>query len=264
MRDPTEVIWGVRIGPKSLPQLIDESLQAVDSGSRRADPYFFACANPHSLVVARRDRQFLAALGHASAVVADGVGVTTMARVLNVDVGPRITGSDYFSGLMSALNRRGTARVAFFGSTPDVLRRLAERICALYPQVEIVGLISPAFGDWSRDQSIYYLRAINALKPDVLWVGMTAPRQEKWIQANSGLLDVKVVAAVGAVFDYVAGTVTRAPRWAQSAGLEWAYRLAREPRRVWRRYLVSGPAFVAASLFAGRRVAGRATSSDYH
>lgn len=229
---------GVRVGAYDLDSLLDAAMTSV---SERRPPFSFACANPHSLVTAQQDREFHEALSSCSAVVADGVGVTVAGKVAGVDVGPRITGTDFFLGLMARVNRRG-GRVFFFGSRDEVLNRIVARVRRDYPNVHVDAL-SPPFGDWSADVNDSLVRRINEARPDVLWVGMTAPKQEKWVYRNQHRLDAPVVGSIGAVFDFFAGTVQRAPKWVCDAGLEWLYRLVREPQRLWRRTIVSGPAF---------------------
>jgi N-acetylglucosaminyldiphosphoundecaprenol N-acetyl-beta-D-mannosaminyltransferase len=232
-------LLGIRIGVDSLKNLIGSAMRAVEE---RQPPFTFACANPHSLVVARRDESFGDALRSCSAVVADGVGVTMAGKVTGVDVGPRITGADFFLSLMSELNRRG-GRVFFFGSSPQVLAQVLSRARRDYPNLYIEG-ISPPYGVWSQESNEAFIAAIRDAQPDVLWVGMTAPRQEKWVHENAATIGVPVFGSIGAVFDYYAGTVQRAPEWICGLGLEWLYRLTREPRRLWRRTLVSAPQFL--------------------
>lgn len=235
-------LLGVPVGPESLQGLVEKSIAAVDSRHLR---FTFACANPHSLVQAQHDDEFRQALCTSSAVVADGVGVTLIARVLSIDVGPRITGTDYFFSLLSALAERGHGRIFFFGSSPFVLARIEERFRREYPMLTLCGSLSPPFREWSNEENEAMLADINAAQPDILWVGMTAPKQEKWVSQNARRLNAKVIGSIGAVFDFYAGTYPRAPHWICSFGLEWAYRLLREPRRMWRRTFVSGPRYLA-------------------
>lgn len=232
-------LLGVRVGSGDLGSLLAQGMKAVEE---RRPPFTFACANPHSLVTACRDEEFLRALQSCSAVVADGVGVTMAGKVAGVDVGPRITGADFFTGFMAALNRRG-ARVFFFGSRDAVLARILARAQREFPNLH-VQVLSPPYGSWSEAENDAMVRQIEEARPDVLWVGMTAPRQEKWVCANAHRLNVPVVGSIGAVFDFYAETVARAPAWICEAGLEWLYRLVREPQRLWRRTLVSAPAFL--------------------
>ena len=254
-------LLGIRIGVDSLENLIGSAMQAVEE---RGLPFTFACANPHSLVVARNDASFGDALRSCSAVVADGVGVTMAGKVTGVDVGPRITGADFFLSLMAALNRRG-GRVFFFGSSPQVLETVLARARRDYPGLHVEG-ISPPYGVWSPERNDSFITAIRDAQPDVLWVGMTAPRQEKWVREHAAAIRVPVFGSIGAVFDFYAGTVKRAPEWICRAGLEWLYRLAREPRRLWRRSLVSAPQFLwlVACEHAGQllRTAGRGAKAS--
>jgi N-acetylglucosaminyldiphosphoundecaprenol N-acetyl-beta-D-mannosaminyltransferase len=138
---------------------------------------------------------------------------------------------------------RNCWRVLFFGSSGDVLSRIQARVKLDYPAAR-VDVLPPPFGLWTEEEESTLVAGIRSARPDVLWVAMTAPRQEKWIHLNMNKLDVPVIGAIGAVFEYYAGTVRRAPPWYQRRGLEWLYRLLREPRRLWRRTLLSAPRFV--------------------
>jgi N-acetylglucosaminyldiphosphoundecaprenol N-acetyl-beta-D-mannosaminyltransferase len=235
---PRPAMLGVPIGVQSL----DALLQSVTSAIRtRGEPFTFACANPHSLVVAQQDDIFRQALQSCSAVVTDGAGVKLAGRLLLIDVGPRITGMDFFLGTMRELDRIG-GKAFFLGSVDPILALIKERAAVDFPLVKIESL-SPPFGTWSTEQQEEVMRRIRDARADVLWVGMTAPKQEKWIHSHASDCDVPVIGAIGAVFDYYAGTVRRAPQWICKLGFEWLYRLLGEPRRLWRRTLVSGPHF---------------------
>jgi N-acetylglucosaminyldiphosphoundecaprenol N-acetyl-beta-D-mannosaminyltransferase len=234
-------ILGIPISRESLAELLDVALAAIDDAHPQV---VFSCANPHSLVVAQKDLVFAAALRDSDFVIADGVGVTVMARIAGIRTGPRITGTDFFLGLMATLQRRGRGSVFFLGSSPEVLSRIEQRMRHEYPLLELRGILSPSYHHWSIEESDWMVTQINAAKPDVLWVGVTAPKQEKWVSANRLRLAVPVIASIGAVFDFFAGTYPRAPDWMCRLGIEWLYRLVREPRRLWRRTLVSTPRFI--------------------
>jgi N-acetylglucosaminyldiphosphoundecaprenol N-acetyl-beta-D-mannosaminyltransferase len=223
----------------SLAQLREAALARV---AERQGTFVFACANPHSLVTAHRDIQFRVALERASAVVADGAGCQWGALLSGAKIGPRITGMDFFLCTMLALNELGL-KAFFFGSSNDVLSRLTARIRRDFPRVAI-GSLSPPFRSWSEDEDRQMVSAIRDFCPDVLWVGMTAPKQEKWVAAHANQLAVPVIGSIGAVFDYYAGTKHRAPAWMCDLGLEWLYRLPREPKRLWRRTFISAPLFL--------------------
>ncbi len=235
------ILLEIPIDTKTLLESIHCSMFSVE---HRNAQRVFACANPHSLVVAQQDIEFKTALQQADLVVVDGVGASVMARVAGVRLGPRITGMDYFYGILDALQQRGSGRVFFFGSSQKVLDLIAKRFVTDFPSLTLCGAVSPPFGTWSEVENRRMVKVINDAKPDVLWVGMTAPKQEKWVEANRRHLAVPVIGSIGAVFDFYAGTYSRAPRWICDAGLEWVYRLIREPRRMWRRNFVSTPKFV--------------------
>lgn len=235
------MLLGVPIDRKSLADMVQESMDAVE---HRDSQRVFACANPHSLAVAQQDADFSMALVNANFVVVDGVGASLMARFVGIQIGPRITGTDYFQGVLNALQQQGRGRVFFFGSSQQVLDRITKRFATDFPALTLCGALSPPFGTWSEEENHRMVKAINDAKPDVLWVGMTAPKQEKWVEANRRQLNVPVIGSIGAVFDFYAGTYSRAPKWLCDIGLEWAYRFILEPRRMWRRNFVSAPKFV--------------------
>lgn len=237
----TGVLLEVPIDSKSLSEIVQDSILSVEYRNSQS---VFVCANPHSLVVAQRDLEFKVALQQANLVVVDGIGASLMARIAGIRLGPRITGMDYFQEILNALHRRGSGRVFFFGSSPYVLDRIAKRFVVDFPSLTLCGVVSPPFGAWSEMENLRMVKIINDAKPDVLWVGMTAPKQEKWVEANRRWLMVPVIGSIGAVFDFYAGTYSRAPKWVCNAGLEWLYRFIREPRRMWRRNFVSAPKFI--------------------
>jgi N-acetylglucosaminyldiphosphoundecaprenol N-acetyl-beta-D-mannosaminyltransferase len=235
------MLLGIPIDRKSLQEVTEEAMKAID---RTISQRVLACANPHSLVVAQHDDRFHSALTHANQVVADGVGAVGMARIVGVEIGSRITGTDYFEAVLKALQARGGGRVFFFGSSVRVLDLIAQRFAGEFPTLTLCGIYSPPFGMWSVEENGRMVQVINDAKPDVLWVGMTAPKQEMWVEENRHNLNAPVIASIGAVFDFYAGTYARAPQWICRIGLEWAYRFMLEPRRMWKRNCVSAPKFL--------------------
>ena len=233
-------LLGIRIAPESA-----DAIAAACTGPREASgaPRTVACANLHSMAVASRDPAFAAALRASTFVTADGAPLRVAGRVLGEPVGPRVTGYDVFEAILARLDReRGSAM--FVGSTPAVLGAMRERASRDYPGVS-VEVHAPPFGDLSGAPTERILAEIGRIRPTVVFVGMSAPKQEVWAAACAGRAATGAIVCVGAVFDYYARTLRRAPAWARHAGLEWLYRLLQEPRRVWRKYFVSGPIFVS-------------------
>jgi len=239
------LLLGVHIDCDNLDSIGTGAVSAIEG---RRSSIVFACVNPHSLVVAQSDPSFQFALTQANLVVADGVGVSLIARMAGVQIGPRITGTDYFHGVLNALQQRGGGRVFFFGSSQRVLDLITNRFANDFPALTLCGTLSPPFGSWSDEENRRMVQVINDAKPDVLWVGMTAPKQEKWVEANRRQLNAPVIGSIGAVFDFYAGTYSRAPQWICQIGFEWAYRFILEPRRMWQRNFVSTPKFLWLAL----------------
>lgn len=259
MRDGVERILGFGVSTGSLESCLD-TIEGWLDGSRAGR--YLVCANPHSLEVARMDEEFAAALLEADLVVPDGVGILLASRILGGSIRRRITGMDLFEGLCARLDRRVGASCFFLGSSPGVLEAIAARLARDYPGLRLAGTWSPPFkARFSEEDDGLMVEAVRAAAPDVLWVGMTAPKQEKWILAHRAQLGVAFIGAVGAVFDFYAGTVRRSSPWFRRHGLEWLPRLVRQPGRLWRRNLVSNPRFLlrvlAARLRAGLGAAGR-------
>jgi len=208
-------------------------------------PKSLACANPHSLVISRRDALFREALENADLLVPDGVGMVLASRILGGTIRDRVTGSDIFQAVGRLANERGGVRYFFLGSSPQTLERITRRLGADFPRIEIAGTHAPPFVEaFTGAQDDEMVAAVNSGRADVLWVGMSAPKQEKLVHRIRRRLNVKIIGAIGAVFDFYAGTRKRSPEWALRTGLEWLPRLLWEPRRLWRRTLISAPVFL--------------------
>ena len=249
MKQSTESVLGYDITTKTCGDCVAEILGWLDGNGHGR---YLACANPHSLEVAREDALFETTLKSADMLVPDGIGIVLASRINSGGIHQRVTGSDIFHEVNAALDRRGNASVFFLGSTSATLDRIRDRMAQDYPAVRVVGTYAPPFRqDFSDAEVAEMLEAINAARPDVLWVGMTAPKQEKWIYQNRNKLNVRFTAAIGAVFDFYTGNVKRSHPLFQEFGLEWLPRLLREPMRLWRRNFVSNPLFLA-RVIAGR------------
>ena len=201
--------------------------------------------NAHSFVVAQKDAAFADALRNADALLPDGISIVKACRWLGTKNAPveKIAGADLFAYEMGKLEKKG-GTCFFLGSSPETLARIVERAASVYPHVRIVTYSPPYKPAFSPEDNRAMLDAVHAADPDLLWVGMTAPKQEKWLDEHWSELQIHGHAgAIGAVFDFFAGTVERAPQKWIDLGLEWLYRLLKEPRRTWRRYLVDNPKF---------------------
>lgn len=231
-------IWG-----ESLQSAVKVAWEAIEEGKQNKCEYA-VFLNPHSLCVAAEDCEFSRAIDSAKLRFPDGVGVTLALLAQTGTSVSRITGSDFFSALTASAQEHGEIKYFFLGSSEAVLMRISARLSLEAPHVRLVGWYSPPFTDaFSDDENRRMIEKINESCADVLWVGMTAPKQEKWLAEHGKELTVPFAGAIGAVFDYYAGLVRR-PAWASRLGVEWLIRLAQQPRRLWRRTFVSGPVFL--------------------
>ena len=207
--------------------------------------HYMACANPHSLVVASRDTAFSSSLKEADLLLPDGVGILIATKVLKLPIAERVAGYEFFRGLTTQLARNGGARYFFLGSSDHVLDLISKKLNKEFPEITVCGTLSPPFKpEFSDEDNVAIVAAINAARPDVLWVGLTAPKQEKWIYAHRDKLHVPLCGAIGAVFDFYAGTKERSSVIWQRLGLEWLLRFLKEPKRLWERNMKSAPIFL--------------------
>lgn len=206
----------------------------------------FVCANPHSLAGTAGDDMFRTALLDADMIVPDGGGIVLASRILGGQIREWITGSDVFRGVNEAMNRRGQGSCYFLGATEATLAAIRARMAVDFPNVRVAGTFSPPFtNEFTEENNRQMIEAINVAGPDVLWVGLTAPKQEKWIYQNREKLNVKFIGAVGGVFDFFSGNIRRNEYpWFLEHGLEWLPRLIQEPSRLWKRTFISAPVFL--------------------
>ncbi len=205
----------------------------------------FVFLNPHSVVIAEHESAFRSAIVNADGVFCDGVGLSMAALVLNRRRVVRVYGFEFFSALSRELSARRLGRVFFLGGTEEVLDQLMRRYRSDFPGVADVGGFAPPFKAEFGDADIEEMaRRVAAFEPHVLWLGLGSPKQEKVLMELMRQCDVRCAAAVGAVFDFYTERIPHAPVWIRRAGLQWVHRLILEPRRLWRRTLVSTPRFL--------------------
>ena len=200
--------------------------------------------NAHSYNVALRDILFQEALLNGGALIPDGASMVLAFKFLRREKIERIAGWDLFQYEMNKLNAKGG--VCFFlGSSERTLELVREKAKEVYPNIKIVTYSPPYKKEFSEEDNKAMIDTVNSVNPDLLWIGMTAPKQEKWAYVHLDELNVHChIGTIGAVFDFFAGTVQRAPQWWQKNGLEWAYRLLKEPNRMWRRYIIGNTLFL--------------------
>ena len=202
--------------------------------------------NAHSFNTAKKDKLFAEALTNGDALIPDGVSIVKACKWIKAKSQPkeRIAGWDLFEFEMSKLEKKG-GTVMFMGSSQKVLDLIVKRAAKVYPHLKVVTYSPPYKPEFSDEDNTAIIEAINNANPDLLWIGMTAPKQEKWTYSHWKELNIHChVGTIGAVFDFFAGTVERAPIWWQEHGLEWLYRLLKEPKRMWRRYIIGNTLFL--------------------
>lgn len=212
--------------------------------------------NAHSYNTAQKDEAFAEALSKGDYLIPDGASIVKACRWLKAKSQPkeRIAGWDLFEYEMSHLNSKmkeckneeiNKGKVMFLGSSEKVLSLIRERAAVDYLNLEVVTYSPPYKPEFSDEDNQAMIQAINEANPDLLWIGMTAPKQEKWIYRHWSELNIHChCGTIGAVFDFYAGTVKRAPLWWQKHSMEWLYRLLMEPRRMWRRYIIGNAKFL--------------------
>lgn len=209
--------------------------------------------NAHSYNTALKDPLFAKALMKGDVLIPDGASIVKACKWLNAKSKPkeRITGWDLFVHEMSELekdansNSKDSKKVMFMGSSERVLGLIKIKSAEIYPNLEVVTYSPPYKPEFSKEDNAAIVTAINSENPDLLWIGMTAPKQEKWTYTHWNELNIHChVGTIGAVFDFFAGTAKRAPQWWQDHSLEWLYRLMIEPKRMWRRYIIGNSLFI--------------------
>lgn len=210
---------------------------------------FVSCLNPHSLAVSKSRIDFRLALQNARWLIPDGIGVVLGARMLGLFCAERIPGFDVFKDFSERLDSKSSCKVFFLGSTVATLKKLVELYSSDFKNIEVVGYYSPPFKEnFVNEDKEIILQKINNSGADIVWVGLSSPKQDIWMFENVKQLDAKLAFGIGAVFDFYIGNVKRSPVVIQKLGLEWLHRLLQEPRRLWRRTIISGPIFVLAIL----------------
>jgi N-acetylglucosaminyldiphosphoundecaprenol N-acetyl-beta-D-mannosaminyltransferase len=220
-----------------------EALATIEAWIRARTPRYVCVTGVHGVMESQRDEGLRRIHAGAGLVTPDGMPLVWLAHLAGWSHVTRVYGPDLLLACCQAPAGRRW-RHFFYGGAPGIADRLAERLLRRVPGLQVVGLEAPPFRPLTADEDAALVARVNAVRPDIVWVGLGTPKQERWMAGHVGRLQVPVLVGVGAAFDFLAGVKRQAPRWMQRSGLEWTFRLASEPRRLWRRYLVNNPAFV--------------------
>jgi len=218
-------------------------LSTIRSWKRKGRREYISITNPHSVLMCHRDKRMNEATAKAALTLPDGVGIILAANLLGYDNCGRITGPMLMLKLCD-LGRKYGLRHFFYGGSAGTAARLAAKLTKKYPKLQVAGVCCPPFRTLSEPQDCEFIEEINSSKPDIVWIGLGAPKQEIWMADHLGRVDTAAMIGVGAAFDFHSGNTRWAPGWIRNAGLEWIWRFAHEPKRMWRRNLDS-PLFLA-------------------
>lgn len=241
---PTVNILGVDIAAINM----DWLLSFTTSHFHDLSGDYICVANVHTTVTASEDEKYRAVQNGGIMAIPDGGPLSSVGRKRGGEYMSRTTGPSY----MEEVLRMGHGwKHYFYGSTPETLEKLSATLGREFPQAKVVGMYSPPFRPMNEDEDKAIVERINELSPDFIWVGLGAPKQEQWMAAHQGKIHGLMV-GVGAAFDYYAGNISRAPQWMQKANLEWAYRLIQDPKRLFKRYMITNAKFVWNAVIRGK------------
>jgi N-acetylglucosaminyldiphosphoundecaprenol N-acetyl-beta-D-mannosaminyltransferase len=233
-------VMGVRVSAVQIPDVVTRMEEWIRRGGVC---HSIAPTSMHGIVEAQRDHAFKEILNSTDLVVPDGMSLVWIGRNRRHVLPQRVYGPDLLVAFCEKTDSRGY-RHFFYGGQPGVARRLAESLKRRFPGMQIAGTFSPPFRPLSVKEDEEIVAMIERTRPDVVWVGLGAPKQERWMHEHRNRLRVPVLAGVGAAFDLLCGRRRQAPRWMREYGVEWLFRLLQEPRRLWRRYLLYGGQFI--------------------
>jgi len=219
--------------------IFTDQLEAIDLKKKK----IINTINPHSYITAKNDLVFRKALHDSDILIPDGSGIVLAAKQINNRSIKKIAGADLHQFLLSKMNEK-SGKVFYMGASQNTLNKIEEKIHQEYPNI-IVESYSPPFKEkFSQEDNTIIIKKINSFNSEVLFIGMTAPKQEKWLYEHKDKLNFKIASSIGAVFDFYAGTVERPSQFWINIHLEWLPRLLKEPKRLWRRNFVSTPLFL--------------------
>jgi N-acetylglucosaminyldiphosphoundecaprenol N-acetyl-beta-D-mannosaminyltransferase len=247
---PRVDVLGVGVSCLTLDSTVEEVSGWVDRGEHR----YVCVTGVHGVMESQRDPQLLRIHNRSGLTTPDGMPMVWSARWAGRREVSRVYGPDLMLAVLARAIERGWSSF-FYGGGPAIAERLAHRLTTRFPGLQVAGTSTPPFRPLTPQEDAEIVQVINDSGAQLVWVGLSTPKQERWMAEHVARLRANALFGVGAAFDLVAGTVPQAPRWMQRSGLEWTYRLGREPRRLWRRYLRNNPAFVLKVLAHPPRLA---------
>ncbi len=221
-------------------------METIERWRQNREQHYITLTNPHSVMVCNRDTAMLKATEMAGMTLPDGIGIILAAQLLGYPHNGRTTGPTLMLNLCDWGRERGYKHF-FYGGAEGVADRLAKQLCQRYPNLQVVGTYCPPFRVLTGEEDRSIILEINSTEPDIVWVGLGAPKQEKWMADHVGKINASAMIGVGAAFDFHSGNSKWAPEWNRKLGLEWAYRLTQDPKRMWRRN-IDNPLFVVEVL----------------
>jgi N-acetylglucosaminyldiphosphoundecaprenol N-acetyl-beta-D-mannosaminyltransferase len=233
----------------------DQAVAEITRWIEERQQHYVCITGVHGVMESQHDPELLAIHNASGLTTPDGMPLVWAAHRAGLAHVRRVYGPDLMLAVCELAAERGWSSY-FYGAAEGVPELLAERLAARFPGLKVAGTISPPFRQLTLEEDAAVVERINAAAPDILWVGLSTPKQERWMATHRDRLHVPVMVGVGAAFDMHAGRLAQAPNWMQASGLEWLYRLYREPRRLWRRYLRNNPRFVLAILRRPPRIMG--------
>lgn len=232
-------VLGVRVDAVQIPEVIARMEQWI---SRRDACHYIAVTGMHGVTEAQHDATFKEILHAAEMVVPDGYPLVRLGRRRGfANLLRRVYGPELMEAFFAQTGT--TYRHFFYGGAPGVADDLAQKFATRHWGITVAGTYSPPFGELTVEEDHQIVELIERARPDIVWVGLSTPKQERWMFEHRGRLNVPVLVGVGAAFDFHTGRRSQAPIWMREHGLEWLFRLVREPRRLWRRYLIYGSEF---------------------
>jgi N-acetylglucosaminyldiphosphoundecaprenol N-acetyl-beta-D-mannosaminyltransferase len=238
---PRAEVLGIPLAISDYGEVLDWMEAVIAAGEHG----YVTAAAVNLVMSAREDPATLAATLDATLAVPDGQPLVWALHLLGHPRATRVYGPDLMAAFCARAARSGTSAYLYGGRTPEALELLTRRLCERFPGLVIAGGWSPPFRELTPEEERRVVAEIDGSGAQVVWVGTGQPRQERWMQRMRPRLRAPLLVGVGAAFDFHAGLVPQAPAWMQRSGLEWTYRLAREPRRLWPRYVRYNPRFVA-------------------